>query len=496
MQHVTIERGADFDLFSATAGCQSVGDKRKANDDECRAYARWLAMRAGIVEAVTNSPKLEWKNFDRRGRERVCIGAYFGDAFVAFPGADQNGAVTFELLDESGNVETSGTIYAKPNGALNIAAADASAMKESAKAWSKANKGKSKAAPVAPPIAEPAPVAPVSGELTAPESATETPQDDAPATTLAGQSEIAPQDEKIGLPDDVEAQPDPIAALMARMDALESRLESLSSVDFGPQGESATKCEKLTYMSTSAPIAAIETDAPLSGELRAKRSPAHVRAIMAYLAMRKARNAERKHNAIGMQQLDAMRADRDDWQKIAEQNAQRCDEWESLQQRTWEQAMGFKMQRRRAILKALTLRSNLRLSRDIAADRLKQIVDMSDRLISESSKATTAETCARAAENREAALKSELSSLKAKIADPSNPVRESDMLMLKGNAEAWQAKAEAAIAESERLKRLALQNAGHIETLASRVARAETMLRESGALPVLKLVPPTASVAA
>lgn len=489
MEITKIEAASEFNLFDLFAKCQVVGEKRKANDDECRAYARWLAMRAGIVEAVTNSPKLEWKNFDRRGRERICIGAYFGDVFVAFPGADQNGAVTFELLDESGNVETSGTIYAKPNGALNIAAADAQAMKESGKAWARANKGKAKAKPVAPPIAEPAPVATVSGELDAPESATETPQDGAPATTPAGMSEIAPQDEKNAVADDIEAQPDPIAALMARMDALESRLESIASVDFGQQGDGATKCEKLTYMSTSTPIAAIETDAPLSGELKPKRSPAHVRAIMAYLAMRKERNAERKHNAIGMQQLDAMRADRDDWKAIAEQNAQRCDEWEGLQQRTWEQAMGFKMQRRRAILKALKIRSDRNRHRDISRDRFAHLREYMD-------KATTAETCARAAESREAALKTELASLKAKIADPSNPVRESDLVMLKGNAEQWQAKAERAIAESERLKRLAVQNAGHIETLATRVARAETMLRESGALPVLTLVPPTASVAA
>ena len=46
-----------------------------------------------------------------------------------------------------------------------------------------------------------------------------------------------------------------------------------------------------------------------------KRSQAHIRAIKAYLAMRALRNelsSERKHNIIGMQQLDAMRTERND----------------------------------------------------------------------------------------------------------------------------------------------------------------------------------------
>lgn len=470
MEITKIEAASEFDLFGVTEFCQNVGNIRTATHTECETYAKWLAMKAGVVEAVTESPKLEWKNFDRRGNERVCIGAYFGDVFVAFPGADQSSAVTFELLDESGNVETAGTIYAKPNGALNIAAADATAMKESGKAWAKANKGKAKS--VAAPIAEPAPVATLSDELDVPESATETPQDDAPATPLAGQSEIEPRDEKIGLPDDIEAQPDPIALLMARMDALEAA------------------------MASPPPIAAIESDAPLSGELRAKRSPAHVRAIMAYLAMRKQRRIFRD---AAQQFMDARDHIQNALNAECESHAATQMAMEKYQRRVeQERALVYDLRdkRRCAVMKALALRSNLRLSRDKAADRLVQIVDMSDRLISESSKATTAETCARAAESREAALKTELASLKAKIADPSNPARESDLVMLKGNAEQWQAKAERAIAESERLKRLAVQNAGHIETLASRVARAEAMLRDSRAFPVLTLVPAAASVAA
>jgi hypothetical protein len=498
MEITKIEAASEFNLFDLFAKCQVVGDKRVANDDECRAYARWLAMKAGVVEAVTNSPVLEWKYSGRKHSDKICIGAYFGNAFVTFPGADQNGAVTFELLDESGNVETSGTIYAKPNGALNVSPSDAAAIKESGKAWAKANKGKAKAVPVAvaAPIDEPAPVAALPDELDAPECAPETPQDDAPATTLAETPEIAPQDEKNGVADDIEAQPDPIAALIARIEALEAAIN-------GAKAGSATKSENQDDLSTGTPSVGISEPAPLSGELKPKRSPAHIRAIIAYLAMRKERNSERKHNAIGMAQLDEMRKECGQWRGLAESSAAEClklrkerDDYEGLQQRTWEQAMGYKMQRRRAILKALALRGNLKRSRDIATDRLKQIVDMSDRLISESSKATTAETCARSAESREAKANAELADIKRKLADPANPFRLSDMVAINDKAGEYQARAERAEAESERLRRLAIQNAGHIETLASRIAKAETMLRDSGLMPALSIVPPSVEIAA
>lgn len=479
MEITKIEAAAEFDLFGMIHGCQVVSGPRVANDDECHAYARWLAMKAGVVEAVTNSPDLKWRYGGRKNGDRVCIGAHFGDTFVAFPGADQSGAVTFELLDESGSVETAGTIYAKPNGALNISAADAAAIKESGKAWTKANKGKAKAAPVAT----------VSEELDAPECATETPQDAPPATTLADDAEIAPQDEKNGLADDIEAQPDPVAALIARIEALEAAIN-------GAKAGSATKSEKQTDLSTGTPIVAIETETPLPVQSKAKRSPSHIRAIMAYLAMRKER---RIFKDAAQQFMDARDHIQSALQAESESHAATHMAMEKYQRRVeQERALvhELRVKRRLAVMRALTLRSNLRLSRDKAADRLKQIVDMSDRLISESSKATTAETCARAAENREATVKAELAELKRKIADPSNPARESDLLMLKGNAEAWQAKATAAIAEGERLKRLAVQNAGHIENLASRIARAETLLRESGQMPVLSIVPPSISVAA
>jgi phage shock protein A len=75
------------------------------------------------------------------------------------------------------------------------------------------------------------------------------------------------------------------------------------------------------------------------------------------------------------------------------------------------------------------------------------------------------------------AAESELASLKQKLADPTNPARESDLHMLRDNAEKWQGKAEAAIAEGERLKQQAVHYGGQIESLAVRLAVAEAMLR-------------------
>lgn len=120
--------------------------------------------------------------------------------------------------------------------------------------------------------------------------------------------------------------------------------------------------------------------------------------------------------------------------------------------------MGYKMKRRRAVLKARDIMQKLCAERASVAP-----------------------------------VKDELAVLKQRLADPANPARESDMVLLKSNAESWKAKATAAIEEGDRLRRLAVQNGGHIESLAVRLARAEAMLRIDK--PPLTLVPPHAIAA-
>ena len=80
--------------------------------------------------------------------------------------------------------------------------------------------------------------------------------------------------------------------------------------------------------------------------------------------------------------------------------------------------------------------------------------------------------------------------MKRKLADPLNPWRECDVLSMRDQAATFQARAERAEQESLRLRNLALQNAGHIETLASRIAKAESMLREQGLWPTLTIAAP------
>lgn len=341
--------------------------------------------------------------------------------------------------------------------------------------------------------------------MIASESATGEPQDET-ATHVADNPEIVPQDEKNAVDADIETQPDTVAALIARMDALERRLESVSSVDT-PSVE-ITNVVPLPIDPRALAVARarqeIAADTPIGGK---RRSPAHVRAIMAYLQSRQQRDyrldlisklqsaekyqaelmaerdEERKHNAMGAIQLDDMRAERDKLQRELN-NARECGIIWSAKERQ------LKVKRRRAVLRARDLKRLLKAEYDFSD---KKAAAHREKVESLQSQITTAETCVRAAENREATVKAELADLKRKLADPTNPVRESDLLMLRDNAQKWQAKAEAAIAESERLKRLAIQNGGHIENLAVRLAKAEAMLRANA--PALTLSPPHAIAA-
>lgn len=122
---------------------------------------------------------------------------------------------------------------------------------------------------VATPISEPATVAPVSAEYEAPQSAPETQEADAPATLAAPEPAIALR-EAVAVPNDAtETMPDHIADVMARLERLERAIADRDA--------------------PVAPSGAMETVAPLSVQSKPKRSPAHIRAIMAYVALRRER---------------------------------------------------------------------------------------------------------------------------------------------------------------------------------------------------------------
>ena len=262
----------------------------------------------------------------------------------------------------------------------------------------------------------------------APDSAPETPQDET-ATQVADDPEIAPQEQKNGLGDDVDAQADPVAALIARMDELERRLEAVASVET-PSVE-ITNVVPLPIDPRALAVAKarqeIATDTPIGGK---QRSPAHVRAIMAYLKMRKERGrlmtqigyerhyfqAEYDGRIASQRECNLIKSELGQWRGLAEKNAadclelrKQCDDWEGLQHRTM-------TKRRRAVLKAR---------------------DMQKRLHAE-----------------------------YKVVDRANDDRQKAGL-----------RADAAESELASLKQQAVHYGGQIESLAVRLARAEAMLR-------------------
>jgi hypothetical protein len=305
-----------------------------------------------------------------------------------------------------------------------------------------------------------------------PQDAPETRQDET-ATQVADNPEIAPQEQKNGLGDDLEAQLDPVAALIARMDALEAIILDQVRPEVGQVDHPSVEITNVVPLPIDPRALAvakarqeIADDTPIGGK---QRSPAHVRAIMAYLQLRSARKLGSSQRHIWSTHIDDLeqklasmteeaeyqRRKKETYQdrlkhqgeRIASHAAQQT-LWESIASE-WGYAARTDAKRRRAVLKARDLQNRLYAE--------YKIVDR--------------------ANDKRMEAERELASLKQKLADPTNPARESDLLMLRDNAEKWQGKAEAAIAEGERLKQQVVHYGGQIENLAVRLARAEAMLR-------------------
>ncbi len=299
--------------------------------------------------------------------------------------------------------------------------------------------------------------------------APETPQDET-ATPLANDAEIAPQDEKNGLTDEIEAQPDPVAALIARMDALEAIILDQVRPGVGQVDHPSVEITNVVplpidprALSVAKARQEIADDTPIGGK---QRSPAHVRAIMAYLAMRK----ERGYRLELIGKLETA-------EKYQRELMSERDNFEGRLQTTETQSRIFYDQKREYY--ANWKRDELALQ-SMTAKRRRAVLkarDLQKRLYAQYKVVDRANDDRQKASLRANAAESELASLKQKLADPTNSARESDLLMLRDNAEKWQGKAEAAIAEGERLKQQVVHYGGQIENLAVRLARAEAMLR-------------------
>jgi DNA polymerase III sliding clamp (beta) subunit (PCNA family) len=339
-------------------------------------------------------------------------------------------------------------------------------------------------------------------DVAAIETATETPQDET-ATQIADEPEIAPQEQKNDLGDDLDAQPDRVAALIARMDALEAiildqvrpEVDQVEAPSVGIENVIALPIDPRALAVAKA-RQEIADDTPIGGK---QRSPAHVRAIMAYLKIRKDRAYLRDNERVLYASISAINtrlaremewreADAAPLQAEIERLKDNAKEIAQRELNTLDQRNVARSKRRRAVLKARDMQKRLRAAINDAdtwqglwqkeqdavnAGHRRKLAMKSgyqkgiDKLWKRLSEAT----------DKTRSAETELASLKQKLADPTSPVRESDLLMLRDNAEKWQGKAEAAIAEGERLKQQAVHYGGQIESLAARLARAEAMLR-------------------
>lgn len=249
--------------------------------------------------------------------------------------------------------------------------------------------------------------------------------------------------------DDGQALPDPVAELAARVAALEATISNL---------------EKVAAPLSAEPGPAEGASGGIQDQPRPKRTPAHERAIRRAWAERRARREDREPLYEIMRGLMAEADSLRDI--IAEKSSKLCIE----AGRRWK----LDAKRRSAVL--------------LARQRGRDMAAMAKVAHAERAKADAA--------------RADLDNLRARLVDPECPESESCIVRLTEQRDQARAEREAALsritplsAEVERLKRLASQNAGHIEALASRAAVAERMLREAGLAKPLPAIEPVQAAA-
>lgn len=378
-----------FDIHKGFQGALRTGP-RTATDDELSAYLWWLMDRQGLPRLA--SRELHWRTYPD-GKQTFCIGATIGKEIKAAdwktktPAQYEEGAysilvpgynmrrdqVTMETLDESGDVLRSSTLPAEPKkGGVIWTRDQVRAAAGPIAKTAKAKRAKAAPIPVAPapePIAEPALIAePAELPAVASQPAQERESEPAPAMTADALDEaptalVADHLQNLGASgfpvSGAQVKPiaelDPTADVMARLAAIEARLDALSAVSDVSISATAEAVEKIDIAPYSGPVAA--RTARDMVQAKAKRSPAHERAIRRAWAER----AER-------QRLHAMATD---LQRIVEARdsdlatAETCirasearekalsvenetlllanADWEALQHRTWSESMGHKV---------------------------------------------------------------------------------------------------------------------------------------------------------
>lgn len=423
-----------FNLFDVTNGFDQAGRSgrhaekpRAANDREVKAYAEWLRKRAKLADM--GPPNLHWRTIGKgASAHRYCVGASYSQGehgySVIFPGAAmvKKARVTMETLDDSGEVIAAQALPIEPKkGGVIWSRQD---VRKAAGKIDKRNP-----APVAnsAPIEEMETAQPIEAiEPPAVEIAPEPAQDVETAPALsetAPEPETAPSEAEKPAPVAAEIEPDPAADILARVEAIEAQLATLSA-----EREAGA-------------IEAIE---------RPRRTAAHERAIRRAWAERRAARLQRDIAADQMRMREQMR-------EAYVYAARELNHAETRERAERRKRLANAQRARRMIAAARSERDGARVI------------------------ATSAETCTRAAERREAAARRELDRIKCDIADPSQPERASDVAMLMQRAERAETALAASQARAERLQAGLDKASEAIEGLAVRVARAEAAARKAAA---------------
>lgn len=258
-----------------------------------------------------------------------------------------------------------------------------------------------------------------------------------------------------------------LEAITARLDALEQALATLSAQGAGLISSASDEGAKIK-------------DTPTA---RAKRTPAHERAIRRAWAERKARRyaqsvADQAERYARNADAKAERVARAHAEQVAALEQSIVD-WEALQHRTWTESMGHKVKRRRAVLNARRMigAARARASEAKALYDRAQVwgEDLREKLHNAECRATS---FASAAKSRDA----EIARLKRDMADPSQPERASDIARLVQERDTARTALAAMAARAERAEQGLHSMADRFEGLVSRVTRAEAALRASQAV--------------
>lgn len=408
-----------MNLFDVTPGFKgNKNDKpRTANNDEIFAYAHWLRVSRGLP----NFPgaTLRWRS-QARGADAVCVAVTFGGdketgAYsLLLPGyASHRDKVTFETLGDDGEPETSQTLPVEP--------------KKGGVIWDKAAVRKA-CGPVAKPakrkrakVAAPIPVAAPAVEPVEAQEAV-APTCDVP------EPEIAPS----------AAPAVDLDAITARLDALERALATLSAQGGDLISSASDEGAKIKATPTA----------------RAKRTPAHERAIRRAWAERRAFRTQR--DLAGQVKAELKAA----WGRQEELAT-------ALQLAKDEQALDKQaLSEAYARAEQFARRGNQHRERRLATARRAR------RMIG------AARSQERIAQARASAARAEIDRLKRDMADPSQPERASDIARLVQERDTARTALAAMAARAERAEQGLHSMADRFEGLVSRVTRAEAALRQ------------------